>query len=139
MKVPAEQGTPAVTRLVTATFPGTHDQAAQARAFVREVLGHARYHRIAGDAELLASELFTNAARHSRSRDTGKVTIMVQAGDVVRVEVVDDGSADRLPRVMTPDPSSLGGRGLFLVRALSARFGVRKHEAGTTTWFELIP
>ncbi|MEU8270923.1 ATP-binding protein [Sphaerisporangium sp. NPDC049002] len=127
------------TPLVTANFPGTRDQASRARALVREALQHARYDRITGDAELLTSELFTNAVQHSRSGDLGTVTVMVQAGDLVRIEVVDDGSAVSSPRVMVPDAVSLGGRGLFLVQALSSRFGVRRDHVATAIWFELVP
>lgn len=128
----------AVTPLVTAAFPGTRDQAAHARALVRKALHDARYHRVVEDAELLTSELFANAVQHSRSRDFGTVTVMVQAGDLVRIEVVDDGSASS-PKVMAPDAGSSGGRGLFLVQALSSRFGVRRDHVATAIWFELVP
>ncbi|MEV7965595.1 ATP-binding protein [Sphaerisporangium sp. NPDC088356] len=139
MKTSAGQGLSAATPLVTASFPGTHDQASHARALVRDALHEARYDGITRDAELLTSELFTNAVQHSRSGHLGTVTVMIQAGDVVRIEVVDDGSAISCPRVMTQDAVSLGGRGLFLVQSISSRFGMRSDHAATAIWFELVP
>ena len=125
--------------LVTAIFPGTADQVCQARAFVRKALDDARYKSVIDDAELLTSELFTNATRHSRSRQTGSVTVIVLADESVRVEVVDEGSAISVPRVGSADTFALGGRGLLLVREISTRFGVRNDAGGTAIWFELRP
>lgn len=60
----------------------------------------------------------------------------------VHVEVIDDG-ASNVPLPRTAEPSSGGGRGLFLVEHVSAKWGVRELDAGrravwaqVTTWAE---
>lgn len=87
------------------------------------------------DAELLASELVTNAVTHGQ----GSVTVRVWPGaDGLRVEVSDHGRAT--PRLRTcRDAESEGGRGLGIVDQLATRWGVapRTTPRGTTVWFEM--
>jgi hypothetical protein len=69
------------------------------------------------------------------------VTVTVVAGDeVVRVEVTDrcgDG-VPVLPSAAAPaDGEAEGSRGLWLVDALSARWGYQRGGGLATTWFEL--
>lgn len=98
--------------------------------------GHAAPSDTVPDAELLASEILTNAIVHSASGQGGTLSVaVVDVGDAVRVEVVDDG-APTTPHVCG-DPYAERGRGLRLVEAVAARWGVCRDAAGTTTWFEL--
>jgi anti-sigma regulatory factor (Ser/Thr protein kinase) len=83
-------------------------------------------------AALLVSELVTNAVVHAHSPFT--VTAAVLA-DSVNVEV-QDGSA-QLPEVLQPTPSSPAGRGMFMVEALSSRWGAEPIAGGKRVWFEL--
>jgi anti-sigma regulatory factor (Ser/Thr protein kinase) len=83
-------------------------------------------------AELLTSELATNAVVHARTRFT--VSVGVQR-DSLRV-AVRDGSFD-LPRVREPKPDDLAGRGMALVAALAPRWGVHPVNGGKEVWFEL--
>lgn len=106
----------------------------RSRHFVSEVM--AEEGRSATDAVLLvASELITNAVRHG----SGEVELrVVVEGDCIRLEVLDDGHS----RVAVPNPppsqSSLGGRGLMMVRDLSRRWGSGFDARGRTmVWAEL--
>ncbi|GGW54675.1 hypothetical protein GCM10010340_36710 [Streptomyces griseoloalbus] len=115
-------------------FPQAPESAAEARWFVRAALGH-----VAPDlmdtAQLLVSELVTNAVLHARTEI--EVAARVDAGTVhVRV-------SDRRPdRGLVPygcPPHSGTGQGLPLVARLSSRRGVETGEEGKTVWFELRP
>jgi len=84
---------------------------------------------------LVASELITNAVRHG----VGEVELrIVLERDNIRLEVLDDGHTKvRAPR-RAPSPTSLGGRGLLLVRDVSKRWGSGFDPAGRTmVWAEL--
>ena len=83
-------------------------------------------------AVLLASETVTNAFVHGRS-DARLAVSLVPGG--VLVEVGDDNS--RHPRAVDADDQALDGRGLMIITALAARWGVRDEEVGKTVWFEV--
>lgn len=122
------------TLLGVTELPGIPESVARARAFVRDVLGPA--HLVLDEAVLLVSELVTNSVTHSDSRGDGQVTLAVsQCGEMIHVEVVDAGS-EAEPRVRE-DPSAEDGRGLFLVDAISSRWGAHRDEGGRVVWFVL--
>jgi anti-sigma regulatory factor (Ser/Thr protein kinase) len=87
------------------------------------------------DATLLLSEVVTNSVRHAGLARDDAIEVVLEAGDVLRVEVRDGGAGFELtaPR---PDPARPSGWGLYLVERLADRWGV---ESGppTTVWFEL--
>ena len=83
------------------------------------------------DAELLVSELATNAVLHG----AGAVVLRARIEhDRLRVELVDQGSgfARQVRRDGRPQ---VGGWGLEFVEKLSDRWGV--HDGSTHVWFEL--
>lgn len=83
-------------------------------------------------AVLLTSELVTNAILHG----TPPLRLVaVSVGSGVRVEVHDGG--DAAPLVRDTELDSVGGRGLRLVEALSARWGTTGADPGTVVWFEV--
>jgi anti-sigma regulatory factor (Ser/Thr protein kinase) len=84
-------------------------------------------------AQLLLSELMTNAVRHG---DAAVQARLFLRGRRLRVEVAD--TSERMP-VMSGSTSDVdaGGRGLLLVDALSDGWGVRLDERGKVVWFEL--
>lgn len=88
------------------------------------------------DVLLLTTELVTNSVRHSPAATHGTVDVaVVLAQERIRVEVSDPGSGfEHVPQ--HPGTLSEGGRGLFLVEALSDRWGMVGGER-TTVWFEL--
>ncbi|WP_407912654.1 ATP-binding protein [Kitasatospora sp. NE20-6] len=90
---------------------------------------------LADTAELLASELVTNALVHTGH---GAVFDAVLTPDQrLRIEVRD--AAARVPGRRTPGEYATSGRGLLLVEALADDWGVQLRGDGKVTWFELGP
>lgn len=92
------------------------------------------------NAQLVVSELFTNAVRHTES---DKVDCELRVtGLRLRLEVTDQGGGTR-PRRQgaggVTDSDGESGRGLLLVSALAEEWGVRPREsgAGHMVWAEL--
>ncbi|MFD5659862.1 ATP-binding protein [Streptomyces hirsutus] len=82
-------------------------------------------------AELLLTELATNALRHAHGLDIG-IRVQLQ-GDHLMIEVEDGSPLRPMPRCAGPDDEN--GRGLFLIDALAKAWGVS--DDGTTTWCTL--
>ncbi len=106
--------------------------AAAARAFVEAALQVWDLDDLAEVAVLLTSELVTNVILHART--SLRVEISHEAPEVV-VAVHDRSS--RLPLVPGLDTLAEGGRGLRLVGALAARWGVQPTSEGKAVWFAL--
>ncbi len=88
------------------------------------------------DAQLLVSELVTNAIRHAGLGAADSITLVVAMDEHrLRVEVCDPGRGFEFAEP-EPDPSRASGWGLYLVRELSDRWGVER-GAATLVWFEL--
>ncbi len=142
----------------TRTFPGTAESCGQARSWIRSLI--LPYPEIRDSAELVISELFTNAIRHTASGDPGgtvRVTVRTE-GDppsLLRLEVTDEGRRNHVPRqvsrAMLPPEDAQSGRGLFITSVVSYAWGcfpadgdgprpaepVREHRDGAmTTWVE---
>ncbi|MFE6281639.1 ATP-binding protein [Streptomyces sp. NPDC057877] len=105
----------------------------EARRALRELLRDRGRPERAEVAELLTSELVTNALVHT---DGDAVLTATVGRRGLRVEVRD--SVARPPR-LGPGESCDGthGRGLVLVQALADAWGVRALGAGKVVWFEM--
>ncbi|MGW0767199.1 ATP-binding protein [Streptomyces sp. NPDC002676] len=105
----------------------------EARREVRELLRHWGRPGRSEIAELLTSELVTNALVHTD--DEAVLTAVVGPGGL-RVEVRD--FMARRPHLRTPEADGdTHGRGLVLVQSLADAWGVRPHGVGKSVWFEL--
>ncbi len=104
----------------------------RARAVVREQLHAWGLTGLAGPAELMVSELVTNAVRHSHSRP---VDLRLVRGDTLLCEVDDDDH--ELPTLLSAGPGDKAGRGLRVVSTLAREWGTSRTKAGKTVWFEL--
>ncbi|MDX2596392.1 MULTISPECIES: ATP-binding protein [Streptomyces] len=105
----------------------------EARRELRELLRHWGRPGRSEIAELLASELVTNALVHT---DADAVLIAVVSARGLRVEVRD--FVSRRPLLRVPDlTEDTHGRGLLLVQSLADAWGVRPHGVGKSVWFEL--
>ena len=81
---------------------------------------------MAEETELLTSELVTNAVTATAGQQQAAIRLRLSSDDArVLVEVWDADPQPPAPRALgedgTPDPQEEGGRGLFLVAALSTR------------------
>jgi serine phosphatase RsbU (regulator of sigma subunit)/anti-sigma regulatory factor (Ser/Thr protein kinase) len=105
--------------------------AGRARRLVRQALRRWDLDDQLEAAELLVSEIVTNAVRYAER----PVTLRLLRTDVLRCEVGDD--APLLPRMRHAAPEEEGGRGLYLVNRLAQRWGATRLGAGKVVWFEL--
>ena len=105
---------------------------ATTRNFVERTARGWGFGDVADVAELLVSEVVTNAIEHGRSGGLVQV-IALPAG--LRVEV-SDRSTDP-PELRNPSPAEPTGRGLAIVSDLARRWGVDLRRDGKTVWFEL--
>ena len=97
---------------------------------------------LAADVELLTSELVTNSVKATAGRDDRPAIRLRLSSDHARV-LVEVWDADPRPPAPIdlgedgmPDPEEEGGRGLFLVAALSARWDwyLTQEPAGKVVW-----
>ncbi|WP_343299663.1 ATP-binding protein [Streptomyces sp. 5-6(2022)] len=106
---------------------------ALARADLRKALAGWGLVAIEEVALLVLSELITNAVRHARVPGRQIEGRYLYQGDKVRIEVHD--AADQLPKLRTPTPESVRGRGLVLVETLADQWGVTPRPAvGKAVW-----
>ncbi|POM26194.1 Histidine kinase-, DNA gyrase B-, and HSP90-like ATPase [Actinomadura rubteroloni] len=119
-----------------ALFPHAPTSVALARRRLRSELIDAGVSEAAvDDANLIVSELLSNALRHARPLPSGKIRLAWGRRADGMIEVaVSDGGASTEPRCGPSTLSSLGGRGLGIVESLAARWGVRHDHGATTVW-----
>ncbi|MDX6226288.1 MAG: hypothetical protein QOJ92_1427 [Frankiales bacterium] len=121
---------------VALRLPAAPTACADARRAVRDLCHLKSLDRITDDAQLLTSELVSNAVRYS----TDQVTVRASSAvDGLTVTVTDDGQVPTAPNALRRSPASLPtvtseqGRGLYLVDRLAADWGSGEH----TVWFRL--
>ncbi|GAA3755855.1 anti-sigma regulatory factor (Ser/Thr protein kinase) [Spinactinospora alkalitolerans] len=119
-------------------FPGTVESVAAARRFMAAALritpGVSVPETVIGDAELIISELATNAVQHTRSGDPGqtyKVRIEVNArGVAADVRTKPPRLLLNHPHIKEPDCCTESGRGLHLVACFATEWGPLPFEDG---------
>jgi serine phosphatase RsbU (regulator of sigma subunit)/anti-sigma regulatory factor (Ser/Thr protein kinase) len=117
--------------VVSWTLPSELTSASRARSLIRRPLRRWGLADLIPIAELLVSELVTNAVRYAQ----GKIGLrLVLEGGLV-CEVLDESAA--LPRLRQPDDSDERGRGLQVVSQLAQRWGARRAASGKVVWCEL--
>lgn len=105
----------------------------EVRGAVRELLRYRWKEEPAQVAELLLSELVTNALVHT---DDGAVVAVSVAPQKLRVEVRDFVPGMPVSHVPNADDGT-HGRGLILVERLADAWGVSPQAVGKVVWFEL--
>ena len=89
---------------------------------------------VVDDALIVLSELVSNAVRHADPLGTGQIQVGWEIGtQTVEIAVTDGGSASD-PVADTAAMTAVGGRGLDIVRRLSADWGVRAEGGQVTVW-----
>lgn len=104
----------------------------QARGFVRTVLADWQLPDLSDAVQLVVSELVTNAITHAASACQLR---LVRTVGSLRVEVQDGGAGT--PDPQSPDDSGEHGRGMHLVAACTAAWGVDVVPGGKVVWAEL--
>lgn len=123
-----------VPRVTAATrsFPAEPASVAIARRFVRATLTDLGLVTAWEAAELLVSEVTTNAVLHAKTEFSVEV---LREGDVVRVSVHDRSPVS--PTLRGYGRESTTGRGMRLLATLAVAWGVDRHAAGKAVWFEV--
>jgi len=111
------------------TLPAELKSVSQARRFLRDALEKWQVTGFELAAPQVLTELVTNAALHARSAYT--VHLRAEA-DAVLIEVTD--SSPALPQARHYGTGATTGRGIALVEALSAAWGVQSSPTGKTVW-----
>ncbi|MEW1844684.1 ATP-binding protein [Nonomuraea angiospora] len=120
------------TALASWTFSAQARSVARARHAVRAQLAEWGLQQACEYAELLVSELVTNAVRHAR----GLVRMSLSAADgLLRCEVEDSSPVPPTLRAASRDDE--GSRGLLLVEVLSSGWGSVPTGRGKLVWFEV--
>ncbi len=110
-------------------FSPTPESVRAARQFVRQAAAMTPADPVI--AELLASELATNAVLHAQTNFEVRVSLHL---GILRVEVLND--APELVASMR-DPDVNGGHGLRLINNLAADWGTASSPQRKVVWFEL--
>ncbi|MCW2621779.1 MAG: hypothetical protein JWL64_1381 [Frankiales bacterium] len=122
-------------RRSTRRMPPTSASVFLARRSSRQLLGAWEVDTaVIEAAELIVSELVTNAARQSEE----PIDVVVSCpGQVVRIEVVDASHRMLVLPLEEVDADATSGRGLLLVESLSDRWGVLYEGWGKRVWAEI--
>ena len=114
-------------------LPNTLLAPREARIAIARFLSKAQLSQLTDDAQLLASELVTNAVKHA----SGPIDVRAYVRDgFLRLEV-GDSSVDRCPEPRCASAEDEGGRGMELVDKLSARWGWRARGHVKVVWLDL--
>lgn len=117
-----------------AAFTSAKSSVGEARRWLRKVLDR---HPRRDDAAILLSEAMTNSVIHTRSAAI-EVTVRSDVDGRLLVTVTDEGS-DTVPTARQRPAGDLAesGRGLHLIRSLSARWGFTEEYPRCSVWFVL--
>jgi anti-sigma regulatory factor (Ser/Thr protein kinase) len=128
--LPDDRRPPSRLRAVRRRLPLDPASASAARRFVTDVLAQWGHPEITPEVTLMTSELVTNSVLHT----SGELELgMFLDLDHLKVEVVD--RSERLPALQVPDAQAPGGRGLLIIEALAAGWGVEGRGNGKAVWF----
>lgn len=135
-----DASTPSTGARFTFRLRAVETAAGEARRLLRRQLALWQVPETTRDnAQLVVSELVTNALRHTRSETVGCELRL--AGPLLRVAVSSDGSgpSSQPEQLSQASEEDEGGRGLFLVCALSEGWGVKPRDFGRghVVWADL--
>jgi anti-sigma regulatory factor (Ser/Thr protein kinase) len=116
----------------TRTFAGSVQAPGAARRFVVETLARRGHGNVVDHAAAVVTELATNSVLHAQSEF---VVAISDFNGVVRISVRDGSAAPPLP--CDAESMAVSGRGLALVGAVAARWGVEELDDGKAVWAEL--
>ncbi|WP_414720809.1 SpoIIE family protein phosphatase [Streptomyces sp.] len=107
---------------------------AEARAALRQALVDWGLPDLADDIELAAGELLVNVLLHTEGGAVLTLEVLPEPVRRVRLSVQDRSSV--WPRRRSPGEAATSGRGLLMIDALAARWGVEPRGDGKAVWCE---
>ncbi|GAA2749371.1 hypothetical protein GCM10010440_53430 [Kitasatospora cinereorecta] len=122
--------------VATASFPPLTSNVARARRMTGTALASWGVTHLTDSAELVVSELVTNAIRYGR----GAVSMTLAINQsTLHISVADYGHG--VPQLRTAGEEDSNGRGLAIVQALCARWAVTTRLSGKTVncWLDVRP
>lgn len=131
---------PADVSAVDVVMPHELSAVAAAR---RGLAGYLRQHRVAqnasDDAQLVLSEILSNAIRYAPPLAAGEVRVAWWVDKTgIHLEVTDGCGETEPQRITDAHPESIGGRGLAIVDVLTTDWGVRTGQ-GSRTVYAVVP
>lgn len=117
----------------SSVLPRDRRSPSAARRFARDLFVQWEAEELWESAELLISELVTNAVTHGQSAADVSVRLLP---DRVHVAVTDE-AQDRLPQVQPRSDEGESGRGLAIIETVADRWGTFTDGGRKTVWFEL--
>jgi anti-sigma regulatory factor (Ser/Thr protein kinase) len=118
---------------LTRTFALSTRAPRDARHFVADILRNWGHDELVETAALVTTELVTNAVIHAES---DAVVTVASTGDTVRVSVRD---SSRTRPSFSPATTTVGGRGLYLIAALTKQWGTEILSDGKIVWSLMDP
>lgn len=115
------------------TLAGIPASVPSARRFVSVTLRSWGLEELADTAQLVVSELASNAVLHARSDFT--VVLSLRADGTLRLEVLD--RSPRRPAQRRHSSGAATGRGLSIVENLALEWGVDERPDGKAVWVQL--
>lgn len=109
----------------------------EARSIVRQALTDWEMADFADDAELVTGELLVNVLLHTEGGAVLTLEVLPEPVRRIRLSVQDRSSV--WPRRRTPGETSTSGRGLLLLDAVAARWGIDPRGEGKAVWCEIGP
>jgi len=115
--------------------PASVQGPAAARGVVAAVLPVWELPDLSDDAQLVVSELVTNAYRHAPGTDSFELELVRQS-DGVRISLADRNAVRPVIAELKADHQPTG-RGMAIVAALAVRWGAEDHHGGKRVWVDL--
>lgn len=127
----ANRATEIDAKIITLTLSGIPESVSIARSRVRTALGFQDLGKYADDAEIITSELVSNAVQHVRHDGTKTVgVILARTWNPEAVTIIVSDSSPQGPIMCDVSADSERGRGLRIVAALSVRWGWQPEDGG---------
>ena len=131
--------TQAGPRLLALALPGIPESVPVARLRVRAALGLHGLGDFADDAEIITSELVTNAVQHAGGNGTQTIGVtIIYADSPAAVTIAVSDSSPHGPIRRDTTAGSEQGRGLQIVEALSVHWGWRQEGGGKVIFAVLV-
>ncbi len=132
-----DPGSPRAPRLHQYVHQADPEGLSDARTMVRQALNDWDMAELADDAELMTGELLVNVLLHTEGGAVLTLEVLPEPVRRIRLSVQDRSSV--WPRRRSPGETATSGRGLLLMDAVAARWGVEPRGEGKAVWCEIGP